>query len=174
MAATQDRETTLSNLVSMFAMRLLATEEGYEPDDLAASLDAFERRGNEVARFTEICLPLVKEIDQQDLAPVVAERLFLEAAAAAWQQLQREIRINDLIATAVWQQLALQEGIDMDDSSACADLLIRRSDDLAHFMANCLPQLAELGQPGGDPAVAERLLLEAAATAWQQLQQEVG
>jgi hypothetical protein len=40
-------------------------------------------------------------------------------------------------------------------------------------MANCLPQLVELGQPGGDPAVAERLLLEAAATAWQQLQQEV-
>jgi hypothetical protein len=90
MAATQDRETTLSNLVSLCAMRLLATEEGYEPDDLAASVDAFKRRGDEVARFTEICLPLVKEIDQPGLDPVVAERLFLEAAATAWQQLKQE------------------------------------------------------------------------------------
>jgi hypothetical protein len=85
---------------------------------------------------------------------------------------ERKVVICDLIAVAVMQQLAQGEGVDLDDSCACADLLVRRSGDVARFVVSCLPRLMEIDQPGGDSAVIERLVLEATTTAWHQLKQE--
>lgn len=92
MAATQDREVALANHVSMFAMGMLAQEEGYDPNDQDACVDALMRRGAEVVRFTEIGLPLLKEIDRPGLDSAVAERLTLEAVATAWKKFQQEVR----------------------------------------------------------------------------------
>lgn len=91
MAATQDREVALANHVSMFAMGMLAQEEGYDPNDQGACVDALVRRGDEITRFTEICLPLLEEIDQRDLDSAATERLTVEAVATAWQKLQQEV-----------------------------------------------------------------------------------
>ena len=92
MAATQDREVALANHVSMFAMGMLAQEEGRDPSDQDACVDALMRRGAEVVRFTEIGLPLLKEIDRPGLDSAVAERLALEAVATAWKKFQQEVR----------------------------------------------------------------------------------
>jgi len=92
MAATQPREIALSNSVSMFAMKMLAQEEGLDAADIGACVDVFIRRTDEVTRFHAICHPLVKEIDRPGIDLAVAERLILEALATAWHQFKQELR----------------------------------------------------------------------------------
>ncbi len=84
-----NRQILMSNLVSHHAMQCLAMEEGLDPSSTSDTVDVWMRRKDEVIRFTELALPLLERIDQPGLDSVVAERLSLEALAAAWLQFKQ-------------------------------------------------------------------------------------